>query len=284
LISLSTRRDLSTAARNPLNLDAATTSSRCLKESAFQSYPFVDLTFSEPALEPAQSIYTSGEYLDRNQTWHVEDSGWKADQIEAILTRNRIHPQLVAEIGCGAGGVIAGVSEKAVFKDARFKGYDISPQAIALAQTRSSERLSFSCEDFFASGEKPDVLLVIDVFEHVPDYMGFVTKCRMSAHYKVYHIPLDMHVSAVLRDTADITRRQLGHLHYFTAASALSTLKDTGHEIVDYCYTSSALGLFKQHPSFKRALANGPRWLLQKISMPFTARLLGGYSLLVLAR
>jgi SAM-dependent methyltransferase len=234
-----------------------------------------------------KSIYTSGEYLESNRTWHVEDSAWKADQISGLLDKNNVHPRLVAEIGCGAGAILSELSQKAGFSDGvRFKGYDISPQAIELANSRSSDRLTFFCEDMFLAAESDvlDVLLVIDVFEHVTDYMGFVSKCRLMATYKVYHIPLDIHVSSVLRNTSDRTRQQLGHLHSFTASSAIATLRDTGHEIVDQYYTDGALGLFKQHPSIKRAMANIPRWLLSQFSVPFTARVLGGYSLLVLAK
>ena len=104
-------------------------------------------------------------------------------------------------------------------------------------------------------------LLVIDVFEHIPDCMGFVEKCRAKADYKIFHIHLDIHVSSVLRNAFIGGRYTLGHLHYFTADSAIATLKDTGHEIVDYFYTNAAFGLFKQHPSLKTAIANDPRWL-----------------------
>ncbi len=132
--------------------------------------------------------------------------------------------------------------------------------------------------------QKFDVLLVIDVFEHVPDYMGFIELCKLKANYKIYHIPLDIHVSSVLRNSFVRNRYSIGHLHYFTADSALATLKDTGHEIVDYFYTSGSLGNFKHRPSIKTAIANVPRWLFSKLSLPFTARILGGYSLLVLAK
>jgi len=233
-----------------------------------------------------KSIYTSGEYLESNRTWHLEDSAWKADQIYSLLNKNDVHPRVVAEIGCGAGAILSELSQKNGFSDGvKFKGYDISPQAIELANSRSSDRLTFFCEDMFlaAGSDVPDVLLVIDVFEHVPDYMGFVSKCRLAAKFKVYHIPLDIHASSVLRNTFDHTRQRLGHIHLFTASSAIATLRDTGHEIVDQYYTDGALGLFKQHPSIKRAVANIPRWLFSKFSVPFTARLLGGYSLLVLA-
>lgn len=53
---------------------------------------------------------------------------------------------------------------------------------------------------------------------------------------------------------------------------------------VDYCYTNGAIDLFKEHPKIKTAAANLPRWLFSKFSVPFTARLFGGYSLLVLAK
>ena len=44
-----------------------------------------------------------------------------------------------------------------------------------------------------------DVLLVIDVFEHVPDYLGFIEKLRQKADLKVFHIPLDLSVSSIVR-------------------------------------------------------------------------------------
>jgi hypothetical protein len=129
---------------------------------------------------------------------------------------------------------------------------------------------------------------VIDVYEHIPDYVGFVEKCRKKADYKIYHIPLDISVSSVLRNsfipTGGVYPGGRYHIHYFTADWALATLKETGHEIIDHFYTSGSFGGFGLHPSFKTSIANCPRWLFSKFSLPFTARVFGGYSLLVLAR
>lgn len=232
------------------------------------------------------TIYTSGAYLESTQTWHTEDSPWKAAQINKIISKNHIHPLRVAEIGCGAGAILDELSKKDSLCRAHFEGYDISPQAIELAKRRENKRVQFLCGDLLSgtNADHFDVLLVIDVYEHVPDYMSFLAKCRIKADYKIYHIPLDIHVSSVLRNTLISNRYTLGHLHYFTADSAIATLKDTGHEIVDYCYTNAAIDLFKQHPSIKKAVANVPRLLFQKLSLPFAVRVFGGYSLLVLTK
>jgi SAM-dependent methyltransferase len=235
------------------------------------------------------NIYKSGEYLElTGNTWHSEDSPWKAEQVMHIIRKNDIHPKRIAEIGCGAGRILAELSRETYLKDVQFEGYDISPQAIELCKKLNAKNCTFLCQDLLAitPDNKPnfDILLIIDVVEHIPDYMGFANQCRGRATYKIYHFPLDIHVSSVLRKRFLKGRYSLGHLHYFTAESALATLKDTGHEIVDYCYTSGAIGLFKHHPSIKTALANGPRWLLSQFSLPFAARVLGGYSLLVLAK
>lgn len=234
----------------------------------------------------AASIYSSGEYLEANNTWHVEDSPWKADQIHAMLRDCKLKLATVAEVGCGAGEVLAQLARKPDMRDTMFAGYDVSPQAIELARPRTTPRLSYFCSDMFAN-EPPkqfDLLLVIDVFEHVPDYWGFVSKCRAVAEYKIYHIPIDIHVSSVLRDTSDHFRKKLGHIHLFTAASALATLRDTGHEILSYRYTNGASGLFWKHPSLRRALVNIPRSLIGLFSVPLAARIFGGYSLLVLTK
>jgi len=230
-------------------------------------------------------IYSSGEYLEKTRTWHAEDSPWKASQIYRILERNDIKPARVAEVGCGAGVILDELSRKPRLQETRFAGYDVSPQAIELCQRIDNDRITFQCEDpLIGDAAIADVLLVIDVFEHVPDYLGFIDQCRAKAEYKIYHIPLDIHVSSVLRNTVHVGRYTLGHLHYFCADTALATLRDTGHEIVDSFYTNAAMGLFRLHPSVKRAVANLPRWIISRLSTALSARLLGGYSLLVLAK
>ena len=233
-----------------------------------------------------ENIYTDGQYLDATQTWHAEDSPWKARQIKKIIDKNKLQPNSIAEIGCGSGSILDELSKQPDLQHVCFKGYDISPQAIEIAKKLKNERIEFLQEDILSEDNEKqfDILMVIDVFEHVPDYMGFVDKCKAKAKYKIYHIPLDIHVSSVFRNAFIKNRYTIGHIHYFTADSAISTLRDTGHEIIDSFYTNGAFGLFKKHPSIKKAVANMPRWLFSKFSLPFTARLLGGYSLLVLAK
>ena len=231
------------------------------------------------------AIYTSDEYLrTTGETWHAEDSKWKAGQILNIMRKNHLRPDTMAEIGCGAGGILRELSKHLPSK---FEGYDIAPRAIEMARQTESN-VQFHCADMLETDARFDVLLVIDVFEHIPDYMGFVSQCRGKADYKVYHIPLDLSVSSMLRNsfipTGGVTPQGRIHLHYFTADWALATLKETGHEIVDYAYTNGSFGVFWQHPSFKTALANVPRWLVSKVSDALSARLFGGYSLLVLAK
>ena len=130
-----------------------------------------------------KNIYQSGEYLEKTISWHTEDSPWKATQIDKILANNDINPTNLVEIGCGAGRILEALSEKSRYGDTKFFGYDISPQAIALCETIDNQQINFVNEDLLCdtNTEHYDLLLAIDVFEHVPDYMGFLTKCQSKA-------------------------------------------------------------------------------------------------------
>lgn len=231
-----------------------------------------------------ENIYTNGRYLEHHPTWHSIDSAWKAEQISKIILANRLQPESIGEIGCGAGVILDELSKKPHFEKVWFRGYDVSPQAIEFTRRIRNKRIEFVCGGLSALHQCFDILLVIDVFEHIPDYMGFLHSCRRKGKYKIYHIPLDIHVSSLLRNACMASRYTLGHLHYFTADSAIATLKDTGHKILDSAYTNSAIDLFSHHPSLRRALANIPRWLLSKFSSSVAAKVLGGYSLLVLTK
>lgn len=228
-------------------------------------------------------IYTQGTYLAHNPGWHSADSPWKARQILEMLHRHQLQPRTVVEVGCGAGEILRRLQLQ-LAPTTCFVGYEISPQAIALSRSRANATLHFVCGDFLQSSVAPfDLVLLIDLIEHIDDYLGFLRAVRLRGDYKLLHIPLDLSVQTLLRVEPILrVRRQVGHLHYFTKEIALQTLRDTGYTIIDHRYTASMNALGPRGPL--RSLAGLARRTLFAANADLTARLLGGYSLLVLAR
>lgn len=230
----------------------------------------------------SKSMYQTGEYLAKNPTYHVEDSAWKADQILRMLEKHDLQPRSICEVGCGAGEILKQLQAR-LTATTKFVGYEISPQAYALCRERENERLHFFCEDLIAAEtERFDLLLCLDVFEHVEDYFSFLRGLREKAQHKIFHIPLDLSVQWVWRSRPIMRQReQAGHLHYFMKESALATMQDAGYEVVDWFYTPGAIA---NPRSVKAKLASLPRRLLSVLNQDLVVRVLGGYSLLVLAK
>ena len=225
--------------------------------------------------------YTDGRYLDDNPRYHVEDSPWKAQKIYDILLRNHLRPSRVAEVGCGAGEIL--VQLKARLPESSFVGYEMSQQAFALARSRESEGVQFINANMLDEAVHYDALLCIDVFEHVDDYIGFIKSLRGFADYKIFHIPLDLSAQSVLRGEPLLdARRKVGHLHYFTKETALETIRYCGYEVIDANFTARAIDL--PNRGLRTNLMRFPRILLSKFAPDLAARVLGGWSLMVLAK
>ena len=54
--------------------------------------------------------YLDGEYIEKNPTFHVEDSPWKARQILNGIEKCQLSPENIAEVGCGAGEILVQLS------------------------------------------------------------------------------------------------------------------------------------------------------------------------------
>jgi SAM-dependent methyltransferase len=228
-----------------------------------------------------ESIYTDGSYLAKTGgTWHLEDSLFKAQRISSMLARHReIKPNTICEIGCGAGGILAEL-QKMLPQHIAFTGYDISPQAHALSAQFSNPNCQFILGDAFADASKYDLVLVMDVIEHVEDYFSFLRHTRQKGEWNLYHIPLDAYVSGILR--GNNSWDSAGHLHLFTIETALKALHHTGHRVIDWTFTDGAIVAPQQ--TTRARIANLLRIPLSKLSIKLTSRLLGGYSMLVLAK
>jgi ubiquinone/menaquinone biosynthesis C-methylase UbiE len=227
-----------------------------------------------------KTIYEQTTYADNNPTWHEEDSPWKAGHIQRILEENNIPHQKICEIGCGVGGILLSLERQ--LPGTTLTGYEISPYAFDKAKARETERTNFVFGDV-TKVEKvdTDVALVIDVIEHVEDYIAFIKDIKRIGKYKVFHIPLDISVQSVFRKSPIMNQRaSVGHIHYFFKDSALATLEDCGYKVIDWRYTASRLELPNQ--TMSSHIMRIPRRLLFRIAPDFAVRVLGGFSLLVL--
>ncbi len=229
-----------------------------------------------------EELYISGEYLEKNPTWHVEESPWKATQIMRMLAQNRLAPATICEVGCGAGEVLKQLQGK-MDSTCSFLGYDISPQAIELTKSRANERLHFKLADLRQEQDAYfDLMLIMDVVEHLEDYFSFLRDLKAKSQYKIIHLPLDLSVQSLLRPNGLLSnRRAYGHIHYFTKDIALEMLKDAGYEVVDYFYAPRSIGLAN---NLVKKLLILPRVLFFSLRKDLAVRVLGGYSLLVLAK
>jgi SAM-dependent methyltransferase len=236
-----------------------------------------------------ESIYKTGEYLEHNRDWHTEDSAWKADQIAGAIERHNVAHARVCDVGCGAGEVMRQLADR--YPASQFTGYDLSPQAYEMARQRETANCHFVLGSALEESGF-DLALAIDVFEHIEDCYDFLRRMKRIATWKIFHIPLDMSVLAVAVNNQMWSRREVGHLHYFSKETALATLSDCGYEIVGHQFTNSQ-GLNWQNLTVggrtgrkltKLLVLGLPRLVLTTVSPALSARFLGGLSLLVVAR
>ena len=232
----------------------------------------------------SNDIYINGTYFKNNPDWGVKDAQWKAEIISGLLKKNNITPNEIIDVGCGAGAILESLSHD-LNKNAKLVGYDISPQAITLAKKLENGRLHFYNEDITQNKNiNTDLLLIIDVLEHVDDYYNFIAEMKSKSNHFVFHIPLDLACRTILKPHVLLQQRNaVGHIHYFSKEMVLWALKDKGYTIIDWVYTKPVTDT-DSPDNFKRRIKKILRNFSFSINKDISAKLWGGYSMMVLAK
>ena len=231
-----------------------------------------------------QQIYEDGTYLANHPTWDDFGSPWKANHVLTLLRRNQVRARTICDIGCGAGGVLTHLADHMTGPEVEYVGFENSPQAFEMCRAHERRNMAFRNTDAFDDpAAQYDLVMALDVIEHVEDVFAFLRTMRGLGENKIFHIPLDLCVPSVLRPSVTLQNRTAtGHVHLFSKETALATLTETGYEIVDFFYTRSSIEL--PTTSLTTRMLRGPRRLLAALGQDFAARMLGGFSLMVLAR
>lgn len=228
------------------------------------------------------SIYESGDYLKNNPSWDREDCSWKAGFVIEFLRNHKIMPVSICDIGCGSGGVLAEVKQS--YPESDLFGYDIAPDAAQFWSEYTKMNINFILGDFIELNTlKYDIILLLDVIEHLLDPITFLVNIQEFSQYIILHIPLDISAITVLREKPILRQREtVGHIHYFTKNLALSLLKECGYQVIDWKYSGAAF----QGPrrTWKTKLAAPARRLAYTVNKDFGVRALGGETLFILAK
>jgi SAM-dependent methyltransferase len=222
-------------------------------------------------------MYNDGRYSSKNPGWHENDAPWKARQVLSMLDDRNFRPESIVDLGCGTGGVLEVIA--GALNETRLVGYDLSSQAIGMVER--TDRVELRVGTAKDIHEHYGLLLSLDVFEHVEDYIGFLRSLRSIADWFMFHIPLDVSAQSVIREKPLLAvRSTVGHLHYFTRRTALASLETAGFEIV-----CDRLLFPNDMPNrqLKTRIANIPRGLGRHLRPQLSARIFGGSTLLVLA-
>ena len=223
--------------------------------------------------------YRDGSYGIDHPNWHHEDAEAKALGVLPLL-RDLPPPARVVDVGCGAGGVLWHLQQRlgAEWSATAWEGWDVAPRAIEQAEGRAGRALRFRTGDFLASDATADLLLCLDVVEHVPDDLAFLAALRSRAERFLFRLPLDLSVWDVARPGPRLTQvgPRFGHRHLYTRELALQRLEAAGYVIDDVRYhRAEPLGRGVMDRLRRRGMAWRPH---------ATVRWLGGFSLLVRAR
>jgi hypothetical protein len=165
----------------------------------------------------------------------------------------------------------------------QFSGYDISPFAIERSKKIENDRLRFFQQAFpDATTNNVELLLLLDVVEHVDDYYQLLRDLKNCADRFIFHIPLDLSCRMLLKPHILLQQRTtVGHIHYFSKETIFWALQDTGYELRDWFYTKP-ISDTSASSNVYRWLKKTSRNLFYALAPDLCVKLFGSYSVLVL--
>ena len=161
-------------------------------------------------------IYTDLTFFKRSPMWNDAESLWKSHQISSFICDNKLSINRLIDYGCGTGSILHILSD---FLPGRsYLGFDPCPQLSS--QWSSYPNIDFTTTFDLETIDLNDVILLIDVLEHVLDPYSLLDALCSRAGYVIVHLPLELNLSTLLRPCSlKNAYDEVAHLHFYSPAT-----------------------------------------------------------------
>ena len=203
--------------------------------------------------EAKNNIYASGEYICNNPTLDVEDTPWKLSKIiplaDEFVTQFSSTKVKILDVGGGAGLFLKGISDYLRTKNIKVEQYalDLSREMLEIQKRNNpdiKEIFKGSIEKTSFEDKEIDLVLMIDVIEHVPDAVAALKELRRISKYAIFKVPLENNLyynflnlikTGGLR--RDITEK-VGHINFYNFKELKKQIAAHTGEILRYYFTN----------------------------------------------
>lgn len=171
-------------------------------------------------------------YIEHNPTLGYEDVNYKFSYIQKLLDELNFNNQEISILDVGGGGGFLGKVIVEYFMSrgckVNFYALDVSLKMLEVQKSNNPYITDvFNCYlDELAVDVPFDLLLMIDVIEHIPNKDAASQKIQQICNYALYNIPSEVNLMALLKNVYmknnyyKMQRDSLGHLHFFTYKTA----------------------------------------------------------------
>lgn len=183
-------------------------------------------------MKTKEDIFNEQTYIEHNPTLGYEDVNYKFSYIRQLLNELNFNNQEISILDVGGGGGFLGkvIAEYFISKRIKVKFYalDVSLKMLEVQKSNNPYITGvFNCYLDELEVDAPfDLLLMIDVIEHIPDKDAASRKIQQICDYALYNIPTEVNLMALLKNIYmknnyyKMQRASLGHLHFFTYNTA----------------------------------------------------------------
>lgn len=182
----------------------------------------------------SEDKFNEQTYIANNPTLALEDVEYKFYYIQQLLQKIEVSNNKVTILDVGGGGGFLGRMICDYFfkqgKSIEFHILDVSQKMIEVQKNNNpyvSKSHNCYLEDLNVD-TKFDLVLMIDVIEHIPNKDEASSMLQKISKYTIYNIPTEVNLIDVLRNLYmknkyfKLQTETLGHLHFFSYLSAFN--------------------------------------------------------------